>query len=156
MKATEASIQHILGKHYGIKRGYITIPNILLIDKGMYEADFIYINKNKYLFEVEIKISITDFKADFNKKIYHSNSKVRALYYAIPRELYYKHENAILDMTRSVGAGIIVCGERFCEVAEKPKIRKVEPLNDKELLEYARIGCLKWIRKWGETNECRG
>lgn len=148
MEHTEASIQQILGKTYGIERGYVTIPNVLLMDKGMYEADFIYINKHDYLTEVEIKISISDFKADFEKKHYHDNPKVRALYYAIPKELFYKHEKTILNMTRSVGAGVIVCEKTTCSVYEKAKLRKVEPLREDEKIYYMRLGCLKWIKKW--------
>jgi len=148
LEYTEATIQWILGKTYGIERGYITMPNVLLMEDGMYEADFIYINKNNYLTEVEIKISLSDFKADFDKKHYHDNSKVRALYYAMPKELFYKHEKTILDMTRSVGAGVIICGEAISEVWEKPKMRKVEPLTTDEILHYARLGCFKWINKW--------
>jgi hypothetical protein len=145
---TEESIQYILGKTYGIERGYITMPNVLLMNGGMYEADFIYINKHKYLFEVEIKISISDFKADFNKRLYHNHPKVRALYYAIPEELFNKHNETILELTRSTGAGVILCKERCCEVWEKPSLKKVEPLTTYEMLEFMRIGCLKWIKRW--------
>lgn len=148
MEHTEASIQWILGKTYGIERGYITMPNVLLMDKGMYEADFIYINKNNYLTEVEIKISISDFKVDFDKKHYHDNSKVRALYYAIPKDLWDKHYETIINLTRAVGAGVIVCNKASCEVEEKAKVRKVEPLTTDEILHYARLGCFKWINKW--------
>lgn len=149
MAYTEAKIQWILGKTFGIERGYISLPNVLLMDKGMYEADFIYINKNNFLTEIEIKISISDFKADFNKKHFHDSPKVRAFYYAIPEELWEKHHETILDLARSVGAGIILCDEATCRVCEKPKLRKVEPLTNSEVLHYARLGCLKWINKWG-------
>lgn len=65
---TEQEIQRALGWHYGIKRGCIPIPNVLM-DYGRYEADFIYINQNNYLTEIEIKVSFQDFKADFTKNI---------------------------------------------------------------------------------------
>lgn len=148
MEHTEATIQRILGKTYGIERGYITMPNVLIMDKGMYEADFIYINKHDYLTEVEIKISISDFKADFEKKHYHDSPKVRALYYAIPRELLDKHRDVIIPMARNVGAGVIVCEKTTCSVYEKAKLRKVEPLRDDEKTYYMRLGCLKWINRW--------
>lgn len=147
MEYTEASIQQILGRHYGIKRGYVTMPNVLLYVNGMYEADFIYITKSNYLFEVEIKISIFDFRADFDKKCYHNSPKVRALYYAFPEDLWDNHRKDILELTKNVGAGIILCDKEGCKVWDKPKLRKVKPLTTDELLRIMRIGCLKWIRK---------
>ena len=43
----EQYIQRALGWHFGIERGYIPIPNVLMYG-GLYEADFVYINKNNY------------------------------------------------------------------------------------------------------------
>ena len=62
---TECDIQAELGCHYGVDKGQIVVPSVLL---GPYEADFITITKSNYLIEVEIKISISDFRADFKKK----------------------------------------------------------------------------------------
>ena len=67
----EETIQKKLGRHFGIDYRYVVIPNILMYGNGgMYEADFIYINKKNFLTEVEIKVSFNDFKADFNKKYF--------------------------------------------------------------------------------------
>ena len=145
LKHTETSIQYVLGKIYGIERGYITMPNVLM---GRYEADFIYINKNRYLVEVEIKISISDFKADFKKGVFHNHRKIRALYYAIPRDLFKNHWETILELTKSVGAGVVVVDETCCEVYQKAKLRNVQPLDDYEVQSFMRIGCLKWIKRW--------
>ncbi len=70
---TECDIQAVLGCRYGVDKGQIVIPNVLL---GSYEADFITITKSDYLIEVEIKISISDFRADFKKKHYHDAKKL--------------------------------------------------------------------------------
>lgn len=155
MKATEASIQYILGRHYGINRSNIIIPNIRM-DYGRYEADLILINKNQFLIEMEIKISFSDFKADFMKKNFHNNSKLRGLYYVFPHELWLKYQNRIREMVIEVGAGIITVHNYDVYVQRKPKWKDVKPLTKEEVAHYMRLGCLKWIRKWGETNECRG
>ena len=105
---TECDIQAELGCHYGVDKGQIVVPNVLL---GPYEADFITITKSDYLIEVEIKISISDFRADFKKKHYHDCPKVNALYYALPKELYKKHKAEIDESCDKVGAGIILIGE---------------------------------------------
>lgn len=77
-KHTENSLSSRLGRLYGIERGLDCGPNIIM-DRywkiqdggerqdrysGCYEADFLYITKGNYLYEVEIKISIADFRAE--------------------------------------------------------------------------------------------
>lgn len=65
---TERDIQSILGEHLFLQN--VCIPNVLMYQKGKreYEADLIYFGRNSnYLTEVEIKISIQDFRADFKK-----------------------------------------------------------------------------------------
>lgn len=143
----EQYIQRALGWHFGIDRGCIPIPNVLMAG-GNYEADFIYINKNDYLTEVEIKISIQDFKADFKKKHYHDSKDVRSLYYALPKDLYKKDKELFKSMAGECGAGIIVVsGIRRCEIVQKATIRRqVKPLSPWQMLDYMRLGCLKWFK----------
>lgn len=156
---TECDIQAKLGCHYGVYKGQIVVPNVLL---NSYEADFITITKSDYLIEVEIKISISDFRADFKKKHYHDCPNVNALYYAIPKELYEKHKEEIDESCEKVGAGIILIAEknfpngnsyRYLEsFAKKPKLRKAEPLTGWEMLKFARLGCLRWPPIWRHRN----
>ena len=143
----EQYIQRALGWHFGIDRGCIPIPNVLMAG-GNYEADFIYINKNDYLTEVEIKISIPDFKADFKKKHYHDSKDVRSLYYALPKDLYKKDKELFKSMAADRGAGIIVVsGCRTCDIVQKAVIRKnVKPLGHWQMIGYMRLGCLKWFK----------
>lgn len=143
---TEQEIQRALGWHYGIKRGCIPIPNVLM-DYGRYEADFIYINQNNYLTEIEIKVSFQDFKADFTKKHYHDSTDVRSLYYAVPYELYSKYKAEIHSMAASKGAGIITLKGWTCNIALRPKIRRdVQPLDIRKQHHYMRLGCMKWFK----------
>lgn len=77
-KHTEDSLSLRLGRLYGIERGLDCGPNIIM-DRywkiwdggerqdrysGCYEADFLYITNSNYLYEVEVKISNADFRAD--------------------------------------------------------------------------------------------
>lgn len=65
----EIRIQKALGKHLFLQN--VCIPNVLMYQKGHreYEADLIYFGrKSNYLTEVEIKIDIYDFRADFKRK----------------------------------------------------------------------------------------
>ena len=156
---TECDIQAVLGCHYGVDKGQIVVPNVLL---GSYEADFITITKSHYLIEVEIKISISDFRADFKKKHYHDCPEVNALYYALPIELYKKHKEEVEELCEKVGAGIILIAEKelpngrsyeyFAGFVKKPKLRKAKPLTVWQMLNFARLGCLRWPSLWHYRN----
>ena len=104
-KHTEDSLVSRLGRLYGIERGLDCGPNIIM-DRywkiwdggerqdqysGCYEADFLYITNGYYLYEVEIKISIADFRADQKKNKYHDHPDVKGFYYFVPQDLYSKH-----------------------------------------------------------------
>lgn len=152
----EQTIQRALGWHFGIERGCIPIPNVLM-SGGRYEADFVCINKNDYLTEVEIKISVADFKADFKKKHYHDSNDVRSLYYALPKELYKANKDLFKSMAAERGAGIIaVSGCRSCEIVQRAAIRReVKPLGTWQMLYYMRLGCLKWFKPQYDDEEVK-
>lgn len=148
----EQTMQRALGWHFGIERGCIPIPNVLMYG-GLYEADFVYINKNNYLTEVEIKISVGDFKADFKKKHYHDSKDVRSLYYALPKDLYNANRDLFKSMAAERGAGIIVVsGCRSCEIVQRAAIRReIKPLEVWRMVDYMRLGCLKWFKPQYES-----
>ena len=160
-KHTEDSLSSRLGLLYGIERGLDCGPNIIMdqywkirdsgerqdLYVGYYEADFLYITKGDYLYEVEIKISISDFRADQKKDKYHDHPDVRGLYYFVPNELYSKHEDEIKATCREKGAGLIVDGHPITTVL-KPKVRKeVQPLTDNGYIHYLRLFAKKWVRQ---------
>lgn len=59
---TETEIQKLFAYQYGLLNNNLVLPNITMkgSEGGNYEADLIYINKRRYVSEVEIKISISD------------------------------------------------------------------------------------------------
>lgn len=157
---TEYDIQAELGRYYGTYKNQIVVPNVLL---GPYEADFITVTKSDYLVEIEIKISISDFRADFKKKHYHDCPKVNALYYAFPKELYEKYKEELGGSCDKVGAGIILISKmnlpnnssyclESCKFVKKPKLRKTAPLTVQQKLNLAKLGCLRWPSVWQYRN----
>lgn len=94
---TETEIQKLFAYQYGLLNNNLVLPNITMkgSEGGNYEADLIYINKRRYVSEVEIKISISDFRADFKKKIYHNSDIVRQFYYLFPDDLYRENGEEI-------------------------------------------------------------
>ena len=55
-----------------------------------HECDMLIVTKNHYLTEVEIKISLSDLKADFKKKHQHKDENIKKFYYAFPAEMKEK------------------------------------------------------------------
>lgn len=158
---TEDSLCRRLGGVYGIERGFDCGPNIQMYqywrprnegerqDKYnyCYEADFLYITKNNYLYEVEIKVSIADFRKDQKKTVYHDHPDIKGFYYCIPQELYSKYRDEIKSVCKERGAGLIVDAHHITTVL-KPKVRKeVNPLNDNGYMHYLRLFAKKWVRK---------
>lgn len=94
---TETEIQKLFAYQYGLLNNNLVLPNITMkgSDGGNYEADLIYINKRRYVSEIEIKISMSDFKADFKKKVYHNSDIVRQFYYLFPDDLYRENSEEI-------------------------------------------------------------
>ena len=72
------------------------------------EADFVYISKSGYLHEIEVKISIADFRNDQKKRHFHDHPEVRGFSYCMPSELYQAHPDEIKSVCEEKGAGLIL------------------------------------------------
>lgn len=164
---TEKEMQLIIARNIGIKN--ICIPNVILTGEWkkelladiialkdwerpsiMYEADLLYITEKGYLTEVEIKTDIKDFERDFYKVVYHSSPLVRNLYYAFPWDLYKWNSESINHMINQK-AGIIVVEKKGIKYFKKsPPRAGVKPLTEKQIIEFMRIGCMKWFKNWSD------
>jgi len=69
---TETIIQNALYRHLRFDRGFVLIyPNMTTITN--YEADMIAVSKAGYAYEWEIKVSLSDFRADLKKREKHAS-----------------------------------------------------------------------------------
>jgi len=95
-------------------RRYIIVPN-LSWGFVSHECDMFLIKKSGYAVEVEIKRSVSDFRADFKKGHNHKerNNKITEFYYAFPESIYEKCKDSVPEH-----AGIIVC--RRYDTAYRP------------------------------------
>ena len=118
-------------------RNNFVFPNIYL---GNFECDILEITKSMYAYEYEVKISVSDFKADKKKKGKFDNPRTNYFYYIVPKDLIS------VDMLPDY-AGLIYCEtitsgyytkERghydieklyFSIIKNAPKIKK-EKIND--------------------------
>lgn len=147
---TPWSEQLIQSSIYGDRylKNYACIPNVLMNNNGFYEADMICINyKTGYLQEIECKVSIEDFRADFKKKKYHNHPHVRQLSYAFPEQMWNEHKEEILQRIEECGGRvgvIIIDNGHKPKTIKRAKARKhVKRLTVVEMLHYLRLGCMK-------------
>ena len=114
-----------------------------------HECDMLIVTKNRYLTEVEIKISLSDLKADFKKEHQHKDENIKNFYYAFPEEMKDKAIELIPEE-----AGILIAVKkhlnsgyeyRDIECYRKPKINKeAKPINDIVLTRIYRLGYLRY------------
>lgn len=113
-----------------------------------YEADILYTTKSWYLTEVEIKISKSDFMADFKKYHKHDSKLTKYLYYAVPSNLLkiakdmLSPDVGILEVFQPpwLKKGLMV------KVVRDAVIRVNKPLSEKQIINLYRLGCYK---EWG-------
>jgi len=130
--------------HYLNVRVNLIVPNLSwgLIN---YEADIVSLTKSGYATEIEIKISKSDLKADFKKRIQHNSNYFKYFYYAVPLDM----KDFALDIIPE-RAGLFVVRRRDDErVLKVIKVRdaKENPMHkkwsDKDRMKLAELGCMR-------------
>ena len=150
------NITLMLAEYYDVRRN-IVVPNV---SWGLFwhEADLVVVTKAGYLSEIEIKRSWTDFLADFKKRRYHDDDRIARFYYAVPECMYqpvkdYLEENSHKQCISKEPEmpGIIIYRTmdepqyRRVEIIRDPvSYKKATPLAEKDILQIARLGTLRY------------
>lgn len=148
-----------IAKMFGI-RTHIIVPNISWGLPGMHEVDLFIIKPSKFVVEVEIKRSKSDFLADFKKGHNHvdKQKRISEFYYAFPIDIYEKCKDLVPE-----NAGIIVC-ERFinyrnveivnARIKRKAKwIKDSRKLTEEEQLKVSKLGTMRIWRLKEKLNK---
>lgn len=133
-------------------RIYTIVPNVSWGLSLRHECDMLALDTKGRFTEIEIKISLSDLKADFKKGHNHSSKFISRLIYAIPFELLEKAFPLIPDH-----CGIIVVKtiERFnttsyiAEWQRQCKHDKSKQKPDQKTIEkFYQLGCMRiWSLK---------
>lgn len=116
------------------------------------EADLIVLSKTGYLTEVEVKVSLSDWKADLEKRKWlrkkFQNGLVKRFFYAAPEALAARHAELALPSM----AGVISVSERgeatvIRPAATFPGHKKLSVLQAHKLLRLAAIKAWKMAYK---------
>lgn len=136
-------IELAIAKHYDTRQ-HIIVPNCYINfgTSADHECDLIIIKRSGYAEEIEIKMSKSDFKADFKKKHGHVDERLQHLYYAMPFEIYEQCKELIPEY-----AGVFTIAKyedrafaRCVKSAPKKDCRK---LSTEEQLKIARLGVMR-------------
>ena len=76
-------IEIAIARHLNPRMNLI-VPNVWWGFGLNYEADLVVVKPSGYAWEVEIKISVSDLKAEKNKRHAHNSNKFKRLYFAVP------------------------------------------------------------------------
>lgn len=142
-----AEIELAVSRLFDIRR-HVIIPNLSYGFHGEHEKDIFAITSSFYGKEVEIKVSVSDFRADFKKSHHHESKYVKEFYYAFPIEIYEKIKDEV-----PLHAGVIICERNKSRVSakiiKKAKINtKAIKLNDKDMITIGRLASMRiWSLK---------
>ena len=125
----------------------LIVPNVYWGLGLRYEVDLLVLTQSKYAYEIEIKTSISDLKADLKKRHQHDSNKFKRLYFAMPLELKLK----ALELIPERAGLFIVHSNSRVELVKTPKLnpnaRKLTELEIQKLYELSamRVWNLKEI-----------
>lgn len=97
---------------------------------GLGECDVMSVSKSNYIYEYEVKISKSDFKADFKKKKHKNMSKRKSIneskgYYYSPNYFYFVVPSGLIDINDVPEyAGLMYVNENgsFNKIKKAPKL----------------------------------
>ena len=147
---TSKEIKYALAKSmtspFYVRKQVAVVPNV---SWGFlaYEADLLVLGKHGYLTEIEIKVSFSDWKKDFEKRKWknptYQNNKVRKFYYAAPSKLAARYQELPLPEFAGV---IAVEGKVITTLKSASTIKTAKKLS---LLEAHKVLRLAAIKMWG-------
>ena len=146
---TTSEMEVAIAKHFGIRK-HIIVPNL---SWGFFnhECDMFLIRTTGYGFEVEIKRSVSDFRADFKKKHGHvdKQNRIIQLYYAFPKELLSKVKAEVPDECGIITIEKLSDKRHIVRMIRDAKRRKgARALTDKEIAKISRLGVMRiWSLK---------
>ena len=147
-KLSVNDIEQLLLNYFGgVRSKNMFVPNI---SWGMfkYEMDFVVVTPQRYLYEIEIKRSWSDFMADFKKNHIHDDKHVRKFYYCVPQAMADK----VCEFCSDRNIGVLFYTENKYMGARRGACINTNSinLNDDELFKLSRLAT---IRFWTHRNK---
>jgi len=149
-------IELALARHLNVNQNVI-VPNISW-GLHLHEIDLLVLTQSGYAWEIEIKISLSDLKADKKKHHQHFSNKIKRLYFAVPIEL---QEQALTLIPERAGL-FVVGGKAYrggvaVQLIKAPQINiQARPFNPEEINHLYKLATLRmWNLKEIVYRLCR-
>jgi hypothetical protein len=139
---TCAEIEIVVARYFDPRRNTV-VPNVWWGMGLDHECDLFVMTKAGYAYEVEIKTSKADLKADQLKRHGHKTKMIRKLYFAIPKKL-----EGCIDLIPERAGVLVVSAGGFIEKVREAIDFPGNPLSPQQQLKLARLGCMRiWTLK---------
>ena len=136
-KVSATEIELSVARYFSWRINLI-VPNVSW-GLWLHECDLLVVTKAGYCYEVEIKISLSDLKADAKKSHGHKSKMIRKLYFAIPEYL----TDAIEHIPENAGI-LIISARGQCKMFRDAATNSEAPkLTEKERYQVARLGTMR-------------
>lgn len=145
-------------------RRWIVVPNV---SWGLlpYEADLLAVSKSHYATEIEIKVSLYDFRADqrkygkFGGMTAFQRGRVHKFFYAVPESIGDRVAAELAQCEHRGFAGLYVVtedrhGRRQAKLMRPAKPITAAPLSDADVLKVARLGVMRYWTRRIRHHEC--
>lgn len=144
-------------KTFGLSENMAIIPNVSYGAFYWGEADLIAVSKAGFLTEGEIKVSISDLRAEFKKKKYKVGTKendtwvldIKKHIFIVPSEI----KDKALGIISSTKSGLMYVsknehGNFSCFTLKEPEInKKAKKMDQSRLLKICRLICFRYWKK---------
>ena len=122
----------------------LIVPNVYWGLNFKYELDLIIVYPSHYASEVEIKVSISDLKAEKNKSSYaHESDKIKRLYFAVPYNLKDKSIALIPERAGLLSVNLVK-GFWVVSLEKAPRINKsARKLSEEEINKLRELAAMR-------------
>jgi hypothetical protein len=146
---TSVYMECSIAEYYGYREN-IVLPNLHWALSSKYEKDMVIIRPSGFAFEVEIKISKADLRADLKKGHGHFCNMMRQLWFAIPD--YMNTEECLALIPERAGVVVVDTSVAFATSGRCTTVRRAKINRSARRLEYSEIlktAHLSAMRIWG-------
>ena len=135
---TAKEIEIAVARYFDTRINMI-IPNVFWGLDLQHECDLFILTKTGWAYEVEIKVSKYDLKADVKKRHGHNSKLLRKLYFAIPEKL----EPEIHLITERAGVLIVDAGGRVKKAREATINEVAVKIPENKVLKLGRLAAMR-------------
>lgn len=145
-RVTTTDMEMAVAKYFNFRINII-VPNVCW-GLNIHEVDLLILTPANYAYEIEIKTTRSDLRADLKKRHKHINTRISKLYFAIP--FYLQCSTDLIPKH----AGILIVTDGRVECVRDPQRNGKYKFTDKERYHLLHLGAMRiWKLKQAMTDK---